>query len=39
MFAGLLATLLTGMVFIQGFAWLRARLLVWHTESAVVAGA
>jgi ABC-type nitrate/sulfonate/bicarbonate transport system permease component len=39
MFAGLLATLLTGMVFIQGFAWLRARLLVWHAESAVVAGA
>jgi taurine transport system permease protein len=39
MFAGLLATLLTGMVFIQGFAWLRERLLVWHAESAVVAGA
>jgi taurine transport system permease protein len=39
MFAGLLATLLTGMVFIQGFAWLRGRLLVWHAESAVIAGA
>ena len=38
-FAGLLATLLTGMVFIQSFAWLRARLLVWHAETAVVAGA
>jgi taurine transport system permease protein len=38
-FAGLLATLLTGMVFIQGFAWLRARLLIWHAETAIVAGA
>jgi ABC-type nitrate/sulfonate/bicarbonate transport system permease component len=37
-FAGLLATLLTGMVFIQGFAWLRARVLVWHAETAAVAG-
>jgi len=39
MFAGLLATLLTGMVFIQGFAWLRARLLIWHAESAGAASA
>jgi taurine transport system permease protein len=39
MFAGLLATLLTGMVFIQGFAALRARLLVWHAETAIAAGA
>jgi len=39
MFAGLLATLLTGMVFIQSFAWLRARLLIWHAEAAVGAGA
>jgi ABC-type nitrate/sulfonate/bicarbonate transport system permease component len=37
-FAGLLATLLTGLVFIQGFAILRARLLSWHSET-VVAGA
>ena len=38
-FAGLLATLLTGMVFIQGFTWLRARLLIWHAETTVVAAA
>lgn len=37
-FAGLLATLLTGLVFIQGFAVLRRRLLVWHAETAVAAG-
>ena len=34
-FAGLLATLLLGMVFMQGFAMLRARLLVWHAETAL----
>jgi ABC-type nitrate/sulfonate/bicarbonate transport system permease component len=34
MFAGLLATLLLGLVFIQGFALLRRRLLVWHAETA-----
>jgi len=33
-FAGLLATLLTGLVFIEGFAVLRRRLLVWHAETA-----
>ncbi len=38
MFAGLLATLLTGLVFIQGFAMLRRRLLVWHAETAPGAG-
>jgi taurine transport system permease protein len=38
-FAGLLATLLTGMFFIQAFAILRAKLLVWHAETAVAAGA
>jgi ABC-type nitrate/sulfonate/bicarbonate transport system permease component len=38
MFAGLLATLLTGVVFIQGITWLRARLLVWHAETVIVAG-
>ncbi|HZL32054.1 MAG TPA: ABC transporter permease [Pseudolabrys sp.] len=36
-FAGLLATLFTGLIFIQGFAMLRARLLVWHNETAVTA--
>jgi ABC-type nitrate/sulfonate/bicarbonate transport system permease component len=35
MFAGLLATLLTGLVFIQGLAFLRRRLLVWHAETAI----
>jgi ABC-type nitrate/sulfonate/bicarbonate transport system permease component len=39
LFAGLLATLHTGMVFIQSFAWLRARMLVRHAETAVVAAA
>jgi taurine transport system permease protein len=39
MFAGLLATLLTGLVFIQGFALLRQRILVWHAETAPGAGA
>jgi taurine transport system permease protein len=39
MFAGLLATLITGLVFIQGFALLRRRLLVWHAETAPGAGA
>jgi ABC-type nitrate/sulfonate/bicarbonate transport system permease component len=38
MFAGLLATLLTGVVFIQGVTWLRTRLLIWHAETVVVAG-
>jgi ABC-type nitrate/sulfonate/bicarbonate transport system permease component len=38
-FAGLLATLLTGLVFIQGFVVLRRRLLVWHAETAPGAGA
>jgi ABC-type nitrate/sulfonate/bicarbonate transport system permease component len=38
-FAGLLATLLMGMLFIQGFAWLRGRILAWHAETAVFAGA
>jgi len=38
-FAGLLATLLTGMFFIQGFAIMRARLLVWHAEGTAAAGA
>ncbi len=39
-FAGLLATLFTGLFFIQSFAVLRAKLLVWHAESvAVAAGA
>ncbi len=33
-FAGLLATLLLGLFFIQAFAMLRARLLVWHAETA-----
>ena len=33
-FAGLLATLLLGMFFMQAFAILRSRLLVWHAESA-----
>jgi len=33
-FAGLLATLLTGLVFIEGFAALRRRLLSWHAETA-----
>ena len=37
-FAGLLATLLTGTVFIQAFAMLRAKILVWHAETAVAAG-
>jgi taurine transport system permease protein len=37
MFAGLLATLLTGSIFMQAFAVLRARLLVWHGETAVAA--
>lgn len=36
-FAGLLATLLTGLFFIQGFAVLRRRLLMWHAEAAVAA--
>ena len=36
-FAGLLATLLTELFFIQSFAFLRAKLLVWHAESAAVA--
>lgn len=39
MFAGLLATLITGMVFMQFFAIVRRRLLVWHAESAAGAGA
>jgi taurine transport system permease protein len=39
MFAGLLATLLTGLVFIQGLALLRRRLLIWHAETAPAAGA
>ena len=38
MFAGLLATLILGMAFIQGFAMLRRRLLVWHAETAPGAG-
>jgi len=38
-FAGLLATLFTGLFFIQSFAFLRAKLLVWHAESVVPAGA
>jgi ABC-type nitrate/sulfonate/bicarbonate transport system permease component len=38
MFAGLLATLLTGLIFIQGFALLRRRVLVWHAESAAGTG-
>jgi taurine transport system permease protein len=38
-FAGLLATLLTGMFFIQSFAVLRSKLLVWHAEGAAAAGA
>jgi taurine transport system permease protein len=37
MFAGLLATLLTGLFFIQGIAFLRRRLLAWHAESAMAA--
>jgi taurine transport system permease protein len=37
-FAGLLATLFTGLIFIQGFAMLRARLLVWHNENAAAVG-
>jgi ABC-type nitrate/sulfonate/bicarbonate transport system permease component len=37
-FAGLLATLLTGMFFMQAFAILRAKLLVWHSETAQAAG-
>jgi ABC-type nitrate/sulfonate/bicarbonate transport system permease component len=39
MFAGLLATLLLGLVFMQSFAVLRRRLLVWHAETAPAAGA
>lgn len=39
MFAGLLATLLLGLVFIQSLALLRRRLLVWHAETAPGAGA
>jgi taurine transport system permease protein len=38
MFAGLLATLLLGLVFIQSFVLLRRRLLVWHPETAPGAG-
>ncbi len=38
-FAGLLATLLTGMFFMQAFTILRAKLLVWHAETAAFAGA
>lgn len=34
-FAGLLATLLTGLFFIQGVTMLRARLLVWHGENTL----
>jgi taurine transport system permease protein len=34
MFAGLLATLLLGLVFIQSFVLLRRRLLIWHAETA-----
>lgn len=37
MFAGLLATLLTGLFFMQVFAFFRARLLVWHGETAAAA--
>ena len=37
-FAGLLATLFTGLIFIQGFAILRARLLIWHSETSNTAG-
>jgi taurine transport system permease protein len=39
MFAGLLATLLLGLVFIQSFALIRRRLLIWHAETAPGAGA
>jgi ABC-type nitrate/sulfonate/bicarbonate transport system permease component len=38
-FAGLLATLLLGMFFIQAFALLRAKLLVWHAETTFAAEA
>jgi len=38
-FAGLLATLLTGMFFMQAFTILRAKLLVWHAETAAFGGA
>jgi hypothetical protein len=35
----LLATLLTGLLFMQSFALLRRRLLVWHAESTAGARA
>jgi ABC-type nitrate/sulfonate/bicarbonate transport system permease component len=38
-FAGLLATLLLGLFFMQAFAVLRAKLLVWHAETALAAAA
>ena len=36
-FAGLLATLLLGLFFMRVFAVLRAKLLVWHTETSLTA--
>ena len=37
MYLGIFCAAVIGYVLIEGFAWLRRRLLSWHTESVVTA--